>query len=36
MPNAQLDEESPLDVIRKGEAQIVSEFAEDMLLGNPT
>jgi hypothetical protein len=36
MPNAQLDGESPLEVIRKGEVQVISEFVEDMLLGNPT
>jgi Protein of unknown function (DUF2384) len=36
MPNAQVDGESPLEVIRKGEVQVISEFVEDMLLGNPT
>jgi hypothetical protein len=36
MPNEQLDEFSPLDVIRQGKAGAVADLAENMLLGNPT
>jgi hypothetical protein len=36
MLNGQLDELSPLDVIRQGKAGAVADLAENMLLGNPT
>jgi antitoxin Xre/MbcA/ParS-like protein len=36
MPNAQLDDLSPLDVIGEGDSPIVVDFVEDMLVGNPT
>jgi hypothetical protein len=36
IPNAQIDDLSPLDVIRKGEVRVIADFAEDMLVGNPT
>lgn len=36
MPNDQLDEETPLALIRGGEVGIVADLAEDMLTGSPT
>ena len=36
MPNPQLDERAPLDVIRKGKGAIVGDLAEDMLTGRPS
>ena len=35
MPNEQLDQRSPLDVVRQGMAETVADLAENMLLGNP-
>jgi hypothetical protein len=34
MPNEQLDELRPLDVVRQGKAEAVADLAENILLGN--
>lgn len=36
MPNAQLEDDSPLDLIRGGKVRIIADLAHDMLVGNPT
>ena len=36
MPNEQLDDRTPIELIRNGEADTVAELAEDMLTGSPT
>jgi uncharacterized protein (DUF2384 family) len=36
MPNEQLDDRTPIELIRNGEADTVADLAEDMLTGSPT
>jgi len=36
MPNEQLDERTPIEVVRSGKAEVVADLAEDMLSGSPT
>ncbi len=36
MPNAQLDDKTPLELMAAGERQVVVDFVEDMLTGAPT
>jgi hypothetical protein len=36
MPNEQLDERTPIDVVRSGKAEVVADLAEDMLTGSPS
>jgi len=35
MPNEQLDDRTPIELIRNGKADTVADLAEDMLTGNP-
>ena len=35
-PNEQLDEKTPMDVVRSGRVGVVADLAEDMLTGQPT
>jgi hypothetical protein len=36
MPNEQLDDRTPIDLVRRGQADVVADLAEDMLSGSPT
>lgn len=35
MPNAQLDERQPIELIRDGRVEVIADLAENMLTGNP-
>lgn len=36
VPNQQLDQSKPLDLLAKGEGQVVADLVDDMLTGSPT
>ena len=36
MPNDQLDDRTPIELVRNGKAEVVADLAEDMLSGSPS
>ena len=36
MPNEELEERTPIELVRNGKAEVVADLAEDMLTGSPS